>query len=457
MEKENQIHKKKSNEKITLMEKVSPKSHLIIDKRNLECIICFDFSINILETSCCGVLICIFCSSKIIDKKCFICKKQNYFIESKSLKRLINNSISVCPFCKEELILDEIPIHVKENHIDKFEEILLLKNSNSSLKNKFLLKAENELEFEDEENANKNDNLIHDNYFENENEKYLEFIKICFSLFKFDIVKKAHIHEHPLEIKLIKNNTNFICFFGDKFKIQNCIQRKKEEEIKEEEHKENNLTEINNNNEDKELKINNNNNNENKNENNNENNNENKNKKDNNTTIEKFFEKIIYYSCDICKYDYCLECFKIKEISFKSKIHKHNLSLSSRKTIWSCDGSKNELKCQTNHNSIRYFQGDSPCVRYRCDICDFDLCEKCLYFYKEDEEDTKIKNDEIPKNNFNENNVNQLSEAENQIINLENLAYLGIDDEFEYLDDNYEENQEEIYSDEIENENDLLD
>jgi hypothetical protein len=361
MEIENKGYQKTANEKTSLLKNITPKSHLIIEKKSLECIICYDFSINILETSCCGIFICNFCSFQIKDKKCPICKKSTDFIESKSIKRLINNSISVCPFCEEELIFDKIPFHVKEKHMNKFQEIMCSKNS--------------------EKNA--------------ENEKSLEFLKICLSMFKFDLNKKIPIHNHILQIKL-KNNENLVCFFGEKMGMKNCLQRKKELEKEKdiiiEESKENNLIEINDNNY---KNIDNKDNNEinEKKDNTIINNKDNKKDNNNNITIENFFEEMIYYNCEICNYDYCLECIKTKEINCKTKIHVHNLSLSNRRTTWGCDGRKGELGCQSQISSNYGYFTDSSLVRYRCDPCDFDLCEKCLYLHHTHEENVEKKND----------------------------------------------------------------
>jgi len=317
----------------SMMQKVSPKSHLIIDKKSFECIICYDFSINIVETSCCGVLICNFCSLQIKDDKCPICKKTNKFIESKSVKRLINNSISVCPFCEEELIFDQIPCHVKAKHMNKFEEILSLSDGN--------------------DNSN--------------NEKNIEFLKLCFSIFKIDMHKKIPIHDHLLKIKLKKHNENFLCFIGNIMKRPNCEHKEKMELEKENINNENNI-----NNEDNNNKEENNINNE-------------KNKKEEKLTIEEFFENLTYYYCEERNFNYCLKCTKLKEINFNSKLHQHILHLSNRRTSWSCDGSKSEQKCKTSDKSYSYFDASGTHVRYRCEPCDFDLCEKCMYFHHSEE------------------------------------------------------------------------
>ena len=42
---------------------------------------------------------------------------------------------------------------------------------------------------------------------------------------------------------------------------------------------------------------------------------------------------------------------------------------------WYCNGFKNEVNCP---NGMPEFLPNSKINRWRCDECDFDLCEKCL-------------------------------------------------------------------------------
>ena len=86
------------------------------------------------------------------------------------------------------------------------------------------------------------------------------------------------------------------------------------------------------------------------------------------------------YRCFDCDYDLCANCVKYadenKITSFSiSKYHPHNVNYIIRDNGWSCDGRKLFESCKTNLNVFHESRGHK---RFRCEICDFDLCEKCL-------------------------------------------------------------------------------
>ena len=107
------------------------------------------------------------------------------------------------------------------------------------------------------------------------------------------------------------------------------------------------------------------------------------------------------FRCMQCDYDLCHKCmikyydnnFVIKNDNsnnrglylFKKKyitdVHKHPLVFldKSRDTDWACDGRNLINGC---FSGITDFHQSAGLPRFRCEECDFDLCENCMNFYK---------------------------------------------------------------------------
>jgi len=54
--------------------------------------------------------------------------------------------------------------------------------------------------------------------------------------------------------------------------------------------------------------------------------------------------------------------------------HPHSLKLNGSDNGWACDGRKAEGGCL---NKCTDFHQTKGWARYRCDQCDYDLCDKC--------------------------------------------------------------------------------
>jgi len=80
------------------------------------------------------------------------------------------------------------------------------------------------------------------------------------------------------------------------------------------------------------------------------------------------------YTCSLCEYDLCETCYSN---TYNVRCHDHLLVQSRVDNGWRCDGIMNG-GCKsgiTNYNQSRGMN------RYRCDLCDFDLCDQCLNFH----------------------------------------------------------------------------
>ena len=60
----------------------------------------------------------------------------------------------------------------------------------------------------------------------------------------------------------------------------------------------------------------------------------------------------------------------------KVNCHLHIMTYMKRSFGWSCDGRNLPSGCYSEDS---HFNSSSP--RYRCNICDFDLCDKCVVKY----------------------------------------------------------------------------
>ena len=94
------------------------------------------------------------------------------------------------------------------------------------------------------------------------------------------------------------------------------------------------------------------------------------------------------FRCNKCDFDLCENCvnnykkkinFEFKK-SYKVKCHNHPLLFldKSKDNGWACDGRKLEKKC---FSGITGFNQTKNIPRFRCDKCDFDLCENCMEYY----------------------------------------------------------------------------
>ena len=94
------------------------------------------------------------------------------------------------------------------------------------------------------------------------------------------------------------------------------------------------------------------------------------------------------FRCEECDFDLCENCmnFYKKKIyyeinhAYKTSVHKHNLVFLGKNTDgdWKCDGTKLETKCLSNITDFYQTKGHE---RFRCELCDFDLCRNCMDFY----------------------------------------------------------------------------
>ena len=94
------------------------------------------------------------------------------------------------------------------------------------------------------------------------------------------------------------------------------------------------------------------------------------------------------FRCEKCDFDLCENCFnhynfKIQyelNQSYKINIHRHPLTFlgKTRDDGWACDGIKLKQKC---YSDITDFEQSKGIPRFRCEKCDFDLCENCMEYY----------------------------------------------------------------------------
>ena len=97
------------------------------------------------------------------------------------------------------------------------------------------------------------------------------------------------------------------------------------------------------------------------------------------------------YRCQACDFDLCAKCLEAYQIepqdSYRVKYHHHILEHIYRDRFWSCNGRNLGKGCAfTGFKSSKDSLG---LKRFRCNICDFDLCEPCMDQYNA-----------IPQNNY---------------------------------------------------------
>lgn len=343
---------------------INIQTHLILNKEHFCCIICHEFSYILFETSCCFNFICNICKNYVNINKCPICKVKYDLKYSKLAKRIISNSLLKCPLCTFSDIFDKISTHVKKTHMDVFKQGLSKLNQNKELMD-----------------------LIIYNY-------------------NLEAEKKSNIHDHMLTMKFKDENHHIYCFIGEKSKYKKCLMKTKCYSLFDSKNQDSNSFESKNytlgiesifsqkfdnqtpldscnseqilagevevesiNNSNYQAKG-----------------NPNYNFEDSESDEDKLksmFLKNIFFACDYCNMDFCANCINIKSLCFKSKVHQHNLKLIKSDSGWICDGSKEETKCFSGITG--YYQTDGM-IRFRCKECDYDLCEKCMYYHYESSE-----------------------------------------------------------------------
>jgi len=161
-------------------------------------------------------------------------------------------------------------------------------------------------------------------------------------------IQKFFNHDHVLERRIRLHEENKYCRLGESLNYPNCTLRSKN--INSDlEKKESDIDMIEKN---KEL-----------------------NKEEKLKFIFNFFYK---FYCEECDDYFCDACLNIEKIGLKSDCHQHILNLVDRDNGWGCDGRNTSSSCLSGITGFRQTNGMS---RYRCDDCDFDLCEKCMIFH----------------------------------------------------------------------------
>ena len=98
--------------------------------------------------------------------------------------------------------------------------------------------------------------------------------------------------------------------------------------------------------------------------------------------------------CDLCMKKYYDQNFEIKNDSSNNRglyflkrqyptlVHKHPLTFldKTKDNGWSCNGMNLDEKC---FSGITGFDQTKNIPRFRCEKCDFDLCENCMNHYRE--------------------------------------------------------------------------
>ena len=80
------------------------------------------------------------------------------------------------------------------------------------------------------------------------------------------------------------------------------------------------------------------------------------------------------YRCDLCDYDLCVPCYNYYMSLFVDRKHPHPLSRYNCDNGWLCNGKYSHGGCKQN---IQTYGQSYGMTRYRCDACDFDLCDLC--------------------------------------------------------------------------------
>ncbi len=175
---ESNINKKETqSEKTKTKQTYNPNSHFIIDKNLFHCVICYDISPNVYESSCCGTLVCHNCKSYLQSVFCPVCKLKTDFKISKIAKRFISNSITECPLCDFTDKYDRIASHFFKIH----KEYILKSNK-----------------------------LDQDN-------KLFNFLSVYFCI---SLEKKFYMHNHTMH--LVTKEKDCVCYAGSILRFKNC-------------------------------------------------------------------------------------------------------------------------------------------------------------------------------------------------------------------------------------------
>ncbi|KAH3745351.1 hypothetical protein Pelo_13257 [Pelomyxa schiedti] len=80
------------------------------------------------------------------------------------------------------------------------------------------------------------------------------------------------------------------------------------------------------------------------------------------------------WRCVQCGYDLCDECMNGSPYYVVHPLHRHPLLRNNRDNGWACDGRKRSGGCRRGMVGFNQSRG---VPRFRCDTCDYDLCDKC--------------------------------------------------------------------------------
>jgi len=114
------------------------------------------------------------------------------------------------------------------------------------------------------------------------------------------------------------------------------------------------------------------------------------------------------FRCKECDFDLCDLCAQMQTKSFNHPWHHHPLYLSYIENGWCCDGTLRKGGCKGF--MMEYYQSGQS-MRFRCYICDYDLCIYCM---KEGLPDEELRE---------ENLVNDFKVEENNSVDFSNINY----------------------------------
>ncbi|CAJ1399876.1 unnamed protein product [Effrenium voratum] len=80
------------------------------------------------------------------------------------------------------------------------------------------------------------------------------------------------------------------------------------------------------------------------------------------------------FRCEACDFDYCERCYASPNPKNCDKGHPLTALGVTRDNGWGCDGRSAPGGCQ---RAMTGFKQSKGVPRYRCEVCDFDLCDKC--------------------------------------------------------------------------------
>ena len=292
-----------------------------------------------IEEENCGHLFCQICLNNWIKKmnKCPFCKEiisqRKIKDKNKLVYRFLINLLVLCKDenCKWKGTLKEYYEHLKK-HDNKIQK-QYNNNINNNNYNNYINHNNND------NNDNIIDNNINNNNINNNNNNNIN------NNFNFELYKyyKATVHEHPLKFLDLTLANNWCC--DGRSLPSKCLSG---------------ITDFN---QSKGLKR---------------------------------------FRCVSCDFDLCLRCmenyydrnfeikndlsnnrnFYILNKKYFTLVHKHPLKFIDKKkdNNWACDGRNLNEKC---FSGITSFGQSKNIPRFRCENCDFDLCENCMNHYKE--------------------------------------------------------------------------